>query len=120
MLRILVILLAVGAAWIFVDAHWDKDARTLTLRIREASELVESVRDRSRELGRRVVDSDDDELPDVAAVPGDRELPAPPPAPRSALELPEPAPRLVGAGERITSEEQARLDRIIAETTQGR
>jgi hypothetical protein len=90
-----VLLIAAGAAAIWIEPRWMASERTLLLRVRSADELLGAVRARSRELGREAADAVGERLglPDVAArVRGDDE----------------PA-------EQISPAEQRRLDRLIEE-----
>jgi hypothetical protein len=86
---------------VWIDASWSGERRALTLRLRGTSEIVQTLQERSRDLGRRAVSGARDRLPEVAA----------PPARRDDGRRGAPA----RANERITAEEQARLDRLIAE-----
>ena len=94
MLRLFVLLVAAGAAAIWIEPRWVASERTLVLRVRSADELVGAVRARSRELGREAAGKLGERLglPDVASGKGEAE----------------PA-------ERISPEEQRRLDRLIEE-----
>ena len=106
MLRLLLVILCLLTAAIWVDASWNSDQRSLVLRLREGSEIVQVLRDRSRALGSRVVDRVRDQLPAVGASREKRK------------EARKQASRV--AGEDITPEDQERLDRLIAETTRER
>jgi hypothetical protein len=112
-LRLLLLLVAFGAAAIWIDWDLDREQRSLTLRLRSTEELVESVRDRSRDLGRRVVTGTRERLAPVGA--------EPPAGEPSSSAGPAVAQRTapVPPGEHITPQEQERLDRVIAETTRG-
>jgi hypothetical protein len=98
-LLLVVVCLVAGAVW--VDASWSSDRRALTLRLRGTSEVVETLRESSRELGRRAVSRARDRLPAVAS---------PPAAP--GRERPRRS-----SSEHITVEEQEHLDRLIVEKT---
>ncbi len=93
-LRLIVLLVAAGAAAIWIEPRWMASERTLVLRLRSSDELVGAVRARSRALGREAADRIGERirLPDVA----------------SRDEEAEPA-------ERISPDEQRRLDRLIEE-----
>lgn len=92
MLRWLLILIALLAAAVWVEPSWRAEERTLTLRLRANDEIVTLVRDRSRELGRRVVEAavERRQTPAVSA----------PPAAQPDTD-------------RITPEERRELDRLI-------
>jgi hypothetical protein len=105
-LRLLLVILCLLTAVIWVDASWSSEQRSLVLRLREGSEIVEVLRDRSRALGSRVVDRVRDRLPAVGASRDER---------KKARKRADRA-----AGEGITSEDQEKLDRLIAETTRER
>jgi hypothetical protein len=105
-LRLLLVILCLLTAALWVDASWNSDQRSLLLRLREGSEIVEVLRDRSRALGSRVVDRVRGRLPAVGASREKRK------------EAREQGSRVDGEG--ITPEDQERLDRVIAETTRER
>jgi len=90
-----VLLLAAGAAVIWIEPRWDESERTLVLRVRSTDELLGAVRARSRELGREAADEFGERfgLPDVAARDGG----------------------LAEGVEDISASEQRRLDRLIEE-----
>lgn len=99
------VILGFLAAAIWIDARWSPQDRALTLRLRASSEIVDTVRARSRALGRRVVAEARDRLAPVGAGPAEPE--------RRSMRQAEPL-------ERITPEDRERLDRLIAEKARRR
>jgi hypothetical protein len=99
--RVLLIALALLAAALFVEPRWSASDRTLMLRLRRTSEVGDYARARSRDFGGWVVRAARDarELAPVGAAP----------------------PSAGGAGpetdERLTSDEQQRLDRLVEQKT---
>jgi hypothetical protein len=53
--RLLLIVIIVVAALIAVDAQWNKDSHSLTLRLREKDEAISLIRDRALSLGEEAV-----------------------------------------------------------------
>jgi hypothetical protein len=102
-LRLLLVIVCLLAAAVWIDASWNSEQRSLVLRLRASSEIVETVRDHSRDLGRRVVSRVRDHLPAVGA--------SPPKAEKRRAEASS------ATREHITLEDQESLDRLIAEKT---
>ncbi len=95
MLRLLVLLVAAGAAAIWIEPRWESSERTLVLRLRSGDELFAVLRARSRSLGREAAAELGERLglPDVAA--------------RAGVDTP--------TAEEISPSDQRRLDRLIEE-----
>ena len=55
MFRLLLVVLMVVAAVAAVDAQWNKDSHSLTLRLREKDEVIALIRDRALSLGEEAV-----------------------------------------------------------------
>jgi hypothetical protein len=98
----LIFLIALGAVW--VAPHWDRDSRTLTLRLRDTDELFVTLRRAARALGEQVVDvaSDEEKRKERVAPVSSGKRSA---APKSASP---PA-------ERLTREDRAGLDQLVEE-----
>lgn len=94
----LVVLLAVGAA--FVAPNWEPEQKTLTLRIRTGDEIEEAVRGAARRLGAEVLDlaESGEEPGEKSATPsvgaGPPPLPASPSGPSDEVLHPGDADRL--------------------------
>jgi hypothetical protein len=102
-LRLLLVIVCLLTAAIWVDASWNSDQRSLLLRLRDGSEIAQTLRDHSRAFGSRVVSRVRDHLPAVGASPGKR---------KDAR-----AEARRANDEHITREDQESLDRLIAEKT---
>jgi hypothetical protein len=92
LLRWLVIVVALLAAAVWVEPSWKPEERSLTLRVRSNREIMSLVRDRSRELGRRVIEAavERRDTPAVSAAPATEAQP-----------------------DEITADERRELDRLI-------
>ena len=88
---VLLLVLAVGVAWI--DASWRADDRTLLLRVRDTAEITARLKQVARSASQRVLRAaGGEETPPVAA-----------------------RPRNGTPDERLTREDRARLDRLVQE-----
>ena len=100
MFRFLLLLVVCGAAFVMIEPNWAPETRTLTLRVRTASELVHGVQGAARTLGDKAAErvaGAVSEPPPVSAAPPERAAEA--------------------VSEKHSDEERARLDRLVEETT---
>ncbi|NRA01467.1 MAG: hypothetical protein HRU00_02585 [Myxococcales bacterium] len=108
--RLLLIVLVGAAAFIMVDLAWDKQTRTLALRIRSGEEIAAVVRSRGVRIADRLAEELREELRE--------ELPR---AEFPADGLPPPVgagpPKQAGLRERISADEQGALDSLIDQKT---
>jgi hypothetical protein len=112
LLRLFVLIIVVVAAVIAVDASWDKDSRSLMLRLRDEKELVAFVRDRALSLGQKAFQAVSETT-----------------SPKESLERTagreSTPPAHVGAGgsgrvDKLTQEDRRALDRLIEERIRER
>ncbi len=103
MFRLLLVMLAVLSGVVWIEARWSDERRELVLRVRETREIVDLLRDGSRDLGRRLVGGAEERLAPVAS-PAKSASPG-----RGGTQR--------ARSEHITPEEQARLDRLVLEKT---
>ncbi len=104
--RLLLIVLVGAAAFIMVDLAWDKQTRTLALRIRSGEEIAAVVRSRGVRIADRLAEELREELP-RAEFPADG---LPPPVGAGP-------PKQAGLRERISADEQGALDSLIDQKT---
>ena len=107
MFRLIGIVVALGLAAVLLEPSWDASQRSLTLRVRSASECVEVVRSLGARVGDRLARAPDEEEDERAPKAESK----PPPVAAGPVSL-EEKPQ-----ERLTDEERAVLDRLIEEKT---
>ena len=101
MFRLILFTAVVLGAVLAVQADWDKENRTLILRLRNADDVVGLFREKALALGKKAVEA--------AA-----ELPASEPLPAVSSGPPQPGARPGGSfPDRLTPEDQRALDRLI-------
>ncbi len=97
MIRLFGLVVLVLAAAVWIEPTVQSDERLLILRLRRPEEVIQSARERSRSWGARAADAvRSSRTPDVGAAAPDRE------------------------SERLTGEEQRRLDRLVEEVSRER
>jgi len=96
--RFLFMLLLLATAFVLIEPHWSADSRTLSLRVRDASELFGVVQSTARSLGDKAAER---------VVGG---ITQPPPVASAP-------PESAATGESHSDADRARLDRLLEEKT---
>ena len=92
LLRTIVVLLLAAVLAVWVAPTWSRDDRTLSLRIRDSSEIRAAARSTARALGERMLRAGDErKRPPVAAAPRGDSAPT----------------------EKLTDEDRERLDKLV-------
>jgi hypothetical protein len=100
-IRLLLLVLLVAAAFVMIEARWSPESLTLTLRVRTGKELIAATQGRARQLGERAMERVvRDETPAVAAPPPERAAPS--------------------DTESLRESDRARLNRLVEEKSRER
>lgn len=105
-LRLLFVAVLGAAAFVWIEAAWDPQGRTLLLRVRSGNEISGMLRQQSISVADRVAEKLRGEVP-ISDLPT---VGTPPPVGAAP-------PRRARAGERISGEEQGALDSLIEQKT---